>query len=57
MSEQQKYPWLGDKTEKIQIRVTPAEKKIIQEHCKSRGGITVGQYLLDLHRRNTGQIT
>ena len=52
----QEYPWIGEKTEKIQIRVTPAEKAAIKAICVSKGGITIGQYLLTLYRKDTNQL-
>lgn len=53
MSES-RYPWDGEKTEKIQIRVTPREKAEIKAVCLARGGITIGHYLLGLHRKEQG---
>lgn len=53
-AELKSYPWEGEKTEKIQIRVTPQEKQDIQNTCRERGGITVGQHLLNLHRKERG---
>lgn len=48
---EKKYPWLGEKTEKIQIRVTPEEKRLIKAAADSRA-MTVGQYLLSLYRKD-----
>lgn len=49
------YPWDGPKTDRLEIRVTPTEKKELEELCRMCGGIGLGRYLVNLHHRAMGR--
>ena len=56
MSERIVYIWEGPRTERLEIRCTPAEKVDLKRVCLERGRLTITQYLLALHHKEQGRI-
>lgn len=51
------YPWEGKRTERWEMRLTPAEKQELIEVCRHHGGISITRYLMNLHHKSMGRLS
>lgn len=50
------FPWDGVRSERIEIRVTPAELEEIRDICQKSGGISMITYFRTLHHKAMGRL-
>lgn len=52
----QRAPWIGEKTDRLNIRITPDEKRELQLAAEALGSMGISRYLLTLHRKYKGKL-
>lgn len=51
-----KYPWQGASTYSVQVRLTEAERKEVDDICQRRGGVPMARYFRMLHHKAMGRL-